>query len=122
MQQQEATQQELIGLLNSHLYQLGWNWQHPRIKSYLEKVASRLLVFEFQSVEQIPITYLTRLVQLVELYYHCDRLLKMMNKDWSDESVQNIITSYGYEDKMPLKGWIHLRNHIDDVWYNLYGF
>ena len=94
--QQTVTQQELISLLNSHLYQLGWTWQHPRIKSYLDKVANRLLVFQFQSLEEVPVDYLTRLVKLTELYYHCDRLLKMMSKDWSDQDVQKIITSYGY--------------------------
>jgi hypothetical protein len=123
MQQQQAvTQQELIGLLNSHLYQLGWTWQHPRIKSYLDKVANRLLVFQFQSLEDIPIDYLSRLNTLVEMYYHCDRLLKMMKKPWTDKDIQEIIVSYGYEDKMPLKGWERLRSHIDDVWYNTYGF
>lgn len=120
--QQTVTQQELISLLNSHLYQLGWTWQHPRIKSYLDKVANRLLVFQFQSLEEVPVDYLTRLVKLTELYYHCDRLLKMISKDWSDQDVQKIITSYGYKDKMPLKGWEQLKNYIDDIWYNTYGF
>ena len=120
--QQTVTQQELISLLNSHLYQLGWTWQHPRIKAYLDRVSNRLLMFQFQSVEQIPVDYLARLVRLVEIYYHCDRLLKMMKKGWKDKDIMRIVISYGYGDEMPIKGYEQLKGYLDDLWYNQYGF
>ena len=72
--------QELIQTLNASLWQLGWTWQHPRVKAYLQIVAQRLKVSEFQSLEEIPNDYIIRLINLLKNYYECERLLKLMKK------------------------------------------
>jgi hypothetical protein len=113
---------ELIQTLNSSLWQLGWNWQHPRIKSYLGIVAQRLKTVGFQSLEEIPEDYLQRLIKLVNLYYQCDRLLKLMKRSWEDQDIRSIVSSYGYADRMPLKGYEALHKFLDDHWYDKYGF
>lgn len=114
--------QELIQTLNSSLWQLGWTWQHPRVKAYLAIVAQRLKVLEFQSLEEIPEDYLQRLIKLVSLYYQCDRLIKLMKKSWEDPEVQKVATAYGYVGKMPLEGYQILHELLDDEWYDKYGF
>jgi len=112
----------LVQSLNSSLWQLGWNSQHPRVKAYLGIVAQRLQLIEFQSLADVPAIYLEKLIQLVNLYYQCDNLLRLMKRKWEDDDIKAIILAYGYTDKMPLKGYAALHKFLDDYWYEHYGF
>lgn len=115
--------QELIQKLNTCLWQLGWTWTHPRIKAYLGIVSQKLKTAEFQSLVDVPEGYLSRLIKLVDLYYQCDKLLKLMKRTWQDPEIQQIINSYGYDgDSMPLEGYEALHKFLDDFWYDNYGF
>ena len=114
--------QESIQTLNACLWELGWTWQHPRVQGYLEIVANRLKVLQFNKIEDIPEFYMQKLIKLLKLYYDCDKLLKMMAKTWEDADIKLIISSYSYIDKMPVKGYEELYKFLDYTWYNEYGF
>lgn len=103
-----------VQVLNGHLYQLGWNWQHPRIKGYLEVVAQGLKREKFQSISEVPERYIRCLIKLCHLYHECDKSIKILDLTWESEDIRLIMQPWGYGDKMPLKGWEQLYEWLND--------
>ncbi|OKH16833.1 hypothetical protein FACHB389_35305 [Nostoc calcicola FACHB-389] len=106
---------ETVKTFNAHLYQLGWNWQHPRIQGYLEVVAQGLKRENFQSINEVPEKYIQCLIKLMNLYQECIKMLKIVGLAWDSKEVQSIMQSWGHGDRMPLKGWKQLHEWLIDT-------
>ena len=102
--------------IDAYLYQLGWNREYPRVRNFLDKVASKENLI-FTRLEEIPLKYLKRLSELLQLYSRCDQLLRKLNLNWEGTIVTELTAEYGGYQKMSITGWQHLYECLENEYF-----
>jgi hypothetical protein len=105
----------IISSIDGLLYQLGWTRQHPRVRAFLIAVSYRH--GESFTLDTAPYKALVRLEEFLKIYWQCDQVLKRLKLTWDSPIVGELASDYGGIKKMPLLGWKHLYECLENEYF-----
>lgn len=105
---------EKIELCSKFLIQLGWDWDHPRVQQWFDRVSQRLYKMPYTPETNFPLGVWNKLVNLLYYRHECDRALKNIGADWTYPEVIAIERKYRCVGEMPLAGYEELHDILFD--------
>ena len=101
------------------LGRLGWDWEHPRVASWLSRVREH---YGWGTNEPLPDFVLISLSKFLNLYVKCNSQLGRVNSSWNDKTVTQIEARFRLQGKFPtppgtlsLEGYKYLHDILSQV-------
>lgn len=114
-------QSESVLLCYQLLRQLGWTWESPRVKDWLERVGVYYTGTSYLRETPIPEFVYVSLAKFLDMRLKCERTLDLLKWDWQHEKVRAVELRHGCVGQMPLKGYQELYEILDEVWWEKSG-
>ena len=99
------------------LERLGWNWEHPRVTSWMERVREH---YDWGDNVPLPEFVLLSLSKFLNIYLMCDNKLGAFDIKWNSPHVAQIQTKFRLEGKfyapvgtLSLDGYKYLNEKLD---------
>ncbi|AFY54632.1 hypothetical protein Riv7116_2101 [Rivularia sp. PCC 7116] len=104
--------------VDSKLESLGWDWNNPRITSYINELSVNYR--KKFSASNLPQKHYRKLYQFLSFYEEIDKSLSSSYGRWDDPIIANFFTANSERDirgkvtyRMKLKYWYQLKNIVD---------
>lgn len=107
----------LLRTIDGQLYFLGWSRQHPRIVNFVCELNKKHTFLNLVGLEQVPLKYLQKLSEFLQIYFRCHSLLPKLGLSWESPIIAELTAEYGGYDKMPILGWHHLYESLENEYF-----
>lgn len=108
-----AERNQAISLCTDLLKQIGWDWNTPRVRDWLDRVMKIKYKQELISLSAVPTRTFVSLAVYLDLRWQCHIRLTSLNLNWQSPVVNEIRQQYGTVDTLPAKGYRQLLEELD---------
>lgn len=102
------TRSSAMNLCQRFLQDLGWDWSHPRVVSWLSRVGLSYIGEPYTRRRHIDGFVYVSLARFLDLRSGCEYLLLSLGWDWSHPEVVKIQQKWNCNDCLPLSGYKEL--------------